>query len=208
VERYYLGLDWGDEVHAVWMVDDKGQKVWSGQVKQTTGELGEFAHRLYQWTSQGLEIWGCVEKPEGRIVDFLLDHGVAVYPVNPKSLDRARDRFRVSGSKSDPFDARVLAEFLRTDHGHLRPLVPNSPQAQELKLMTSDHQRLVQQQTRLLNQLKATLKEYYPRVLEMFPDINTATALDLLARYPSPEALAAMMPEDWKDLYIEHMPFR
>ena len=137
-------------------------------------------------------------------MDFLLDHGVAVHPVNPKSLDRARDRFLVSGSKSDPFDARVLAEFLRTDHGHLRPLVPNSPQAQELKLMTSDHQRLVQHQTRLLNQLRAALKEYYPRVLEMFPDINTATALDLLARYPSPEALAVMIPEDWKDFVREH----
>ncbi|MBI4295009.1 MAG: transposase [Chloroflexi bacterium] len=62
--------------------------------------------------------------------DYLLDHGVMLYPVNPKAVDRARDRFRVSGSKSDPFDARLLAEFLRTDHGHLRPLVPNSAQAQ------------------------------------------------------------------------------
>ncbi len=204
MERYYLGLDWGDEIHAVWVVDEKGEKVWAGQVKQTAEALGEFAHLLYQWTSGGVEIWGCVEKPEGRVVDFLLDHGVVVHPVNPKSLDRARDRFRVSGSKSDPFDSHVLAEFLRTDHGHLRPLVPNSPQAQELKLMTSDHQRLVQQQTRLLNQLKTALKEYYPRLIEMFPDINTNKALDLLARYPSPGALAAMTPEDWRDFAKEH----
>lgn len=204
MERYYLGLDWGDQSHAVWVANEKGEKVWAGQVRQRAEELGEFAHRLYGWASAGVEIWGSVEKPEGRIVDFLLDHGVVVYPVNPKSLDRARDRFRVSRSKSDPFDARVLAEFLRTDHGHLRPLMPNSPEAQELKLITTDHQRLVQQQTRLINQLKAALKEYYPLVLEMFPIINTPTALDLLTRYPSAEALARLTAEDWKEFARGH----
>ena len=76
---------------------------------------------------------GAIEKPEGRIVDFLLDDGVVVYPINPKAVDRARDRFRMSGSKSDLFDAYVLAEFLRTDHGHLRALQPNSEQAKNLK---------------------------------------------------------------------------
>ena len=74
------------------------------------------------------------EKPDGRVVDFLLDHAVVVYPVNPKALDRARDRFRMSSAKSDPFDARVLAEFLRTDHAHLQPLQPSSEAAQELIL--------------------------------------------------------------------------
>jgi Transposase len=67
------------------------------------------------------------------VVDFLLDHGVVAYPVNPKALDRARDRFRQSAAKSDPFDARVLADFLRTDHTHLRALQPSSEAAQELK---------------------------------------------------------------------------
>ena len=75
----------------------------------------------------------------------------------------------MSGAKSDPFDARVLAEFLRTDHPHLRPLLPSSDQAQELKLLTRDHQRRLRNQTRLLNQLTATLKEYYPRPLKVFP---------------------------------------
>ena len=92
------------------------------------------------------------------MVDFLLDHGVVVYPVNPKALDRARDRFRQGGAKSDPFDARVLADFLRTDHPRLRPLLPSSEAAQELKLLTEDCQRQIGQQTRLVNQLTATLK--------------------------------------------------
>lgn len=204
MERHYLGLDWGDESHAVWVVDERGERVWAGQVEQTAEDLAEFGRRLYEWGSHGVEVWAALEKPEGRIVDFLLDHGVVVYPVNPKSLDRARDRFRVSGSKSDPFDARVLAEFLRTDHGHLRPLVPNSAEAQELKLLTTDHQRVVRHQTRFLNQLTATLKEYYPRALEMFPDLNTAVALDFLARYPDPAALAGLAQEAWQDFAREH----
>jgi hypothetical protein len=82
--------------------------------------------------------------------------------------------------------------------------VPNSAETQELKLMTTDHQRLVHQQTRLVNQLKATLKEYYPRILEMFPDINTAAALDLIARYPEPRALAELTLQDWRDFIREH----
>ena len=204
MERYYLGLDWGDRVHAVWVVNEEGEKIWAGQVKETAENLAEFGHRLYEWRSGGVGVWGSLEKPEGRIVNFLLDHGVVVYPVNPKALDRARDRFRVSGSKSDPFDARVLADFLRTDHGHLRPLVPNSPQAQELKLLTTDHQRLVKQQTRLINQLKATLKEYYPLILEMFPDLATGVALDFLGRFPSPGELAKLTAEDWQDFTREH----
>ena len=131
MEHYYLGLDWADEAHAVWVVDEKGEKVWGGKVEQTAEGLAEFGRRLYEWSSAGIEVWAALEKPEGRIVDFLLDHGVIVYPVNPKAVDRARDRFRASSSKSDPFDARVLADFLRTDHGHLHPLMPNSTEAQE-----------------------------------------------------------------------------
>ncbi len=76
-----------------------------------------WVRELDEWRAQGTELWAAIERPEGRVVDFLLDHGVLVYPVNPKALDRARDRFRQSGAKSDPFDARVLADFLRTDHG-------------------------------------------------------------------------------------------
>ena len=92
-----------------------------------------------------IELWAAIERPEGRVVDFLLDHGVVVYPINPKALDRARERFRQSGAKSDPFDARVAAEFLRTDHGHLAPLYPSSEAAQELKYLTEDCQRLIRQ---------------------------------------------------------------
>ena len=165
--RYYLGVDWADQTHAVWVVDESGTKITARTVPHTAEGLSEWGRELDEWRAQGIELWAAIERPDGRVVDFLLDHGVVVYPVNPKALDRARDRFRQSGAKSDPFDARVLADFLRTDHAHLRALQPSSEAAQELKLLTEDCQRHIRQQTRLVNQLTATLKAYYPRALEV-----------------------------------------
>src|SRR4029453_13105580 len=124
-------------------------------------------------------------------------HGVVVYPVNPKALDRARDRFRQSAAKSDPFDARVLADFLRTDHAHLRALQPNSEAAQELTLLTDDYQRQIRQQTRLVNQLTTTLKAYYPRGLGV-ADVTPALAREFLQAYPTPATVTALTARQWQ----------
>lgn len=204
MSQYYLGLDWGDKEHAVWVVDEAGEKVVSMKVEQSFEGLSEFGCWLNEQVAAGIEIWGAIEKPEGRIVDFLLDRNVVVYPINPKSLDRARDRFRVSGAKSDEFDARVLAEFLRTDHGHLHALRPSSDQAQELKMLTCDYNRMVKEQTRLINQLRGTLKEYYPFFLEVFEDVTQEAALDFLQAYPCVEALEGLTQKRWQQFAQAH----
>lgn len=197
MKRYYLGVDWSDEFHQVWASDPEGKKVIEKKVLENVDGLSEFGRWLDESRAQGMELWAAIEKPAGRIVDFLLDHGVVVYPVNPKALDRVRDRFRMSQSKSDSFDAYVLAEFLRTDHGHLRALEPSSEQAQELKLLTRDHHRLVRHKTRIHNLLDRTLKEYYPRPLEVFADLESKIALDFLTQYPTPEALSNLNRRQW-----------
>jgi hypothetical protein len=98
-----------------------------------TGRFARGIRRGGRWLDEqqaaGTELWAAIERPDGRVVDVLLDHGVVVYSVNPKALDRARDRFRMSQAKSDPFSARVLATFLRTDHAHLSALQPSSEAA-------------------------------------------------------------------------------
>jgi transposase len=177
--RYYLGVDWADQTHAVWVVDEGGTKSAARTVSHTAAGVSEWGRELDEWRVQGIELWAAIERPEGRVVDFLLDHGVLVYPVNPKALDRARDRFRQSGAKSDPFDARVLANFLRTDHAHLHALQASSEGAQELKRLTDDCQRQIRQRTRLVNQLTATLKAYYPRALEI-AELTTTLAREFL----------------------------
>lgn len=197
MKRYYLGVDWADQSHQLYVSDESGRKIRELEVQQTAEELAALGRWLDESRGKGIELWAAIEKPEGRIVDFLLDHGVVVYPVNPKALDRARDRFRMSQSKSDGFDAYVLAEFLRTDHAHLRALQPNSAEGQELKMLTRDHQRLVRQKTRLINQIGITLKEYYPRPLEVFGDLETKIALDFLKAYPTAQALSQLTRRGW-----------
>jgi transposase len=196
--RYYIGVDWADAVHAVWVEEERGVKVLSRGVAHTVDGLTEWGRWLDEQRAAGHELWAAIERPEGRIVDFLLDHGVLVFAINPKALDRARDRFRVSGAKSDPFDAHVLAAFLRTDHGHLTPLQPSSAAAQELKGLTRDYARQVRQQTRLLNQLTATLKGYYPRALEVCEDLTAGWAQAFVRDFPTPAALARLTARAWQ----------
>lgn len=202
--RYYLGIDWADMEHAVWVDDEHGAKVLERTVPHTPEGFADWGRWLNEQRAAGIELWAGIERPDGRVVDFLLDQGVVVYPINPKALDRARDRFRMSHAKDDPFDARVAASFVRTDHAHLRPLQPSSPAAQELKLLTRDYERLVRQQTRLVNQLTVTLKEYYPRALELWDDLTTQRARAFLAAWPTPTAAAALTAPQWRRFARAH----
>lgn len=202
--RYYLGIDWADTEHAIWVDDEQGTKVLRRTVPHTAEGFADWGRWLDEQRAAGIALWAGIERPDGRVVDFLLDHGVVVYPINPKALDRARDRFRMSHAKDDPFDARVAASFVRTDHAHLQPLAPSSPAAQELKLLTRDYARLVRQQTRLLNQLTVTLKEYYPRALELWEDLTTQGARAFLAASPTPEAAAGLTAKQWQRFARAH----
>lgn len=202
--RYYVGVDWGDAQHAVWVSDEAGGCVAACRVAHEAEALAEWGRQLDEWRAQGVGVWAAIERPDGPVVSFLLDHGVVVYPINPKALDRARDRFRGSHAKSDPFDAHVLAEFLRTDQGHLAPLHPSSPAAQELKLLTDDYRRLVRDQTRVVNELIATLKAYYPRAAELWPEWTAPVAQEFLATYAVPAQAAALSERTWRQFAKRH----
>jgi len=202
--RLYIGVDWADAADAVWVEDDAGKKLLSRSVPHPVEGLRDWGRWLDERRAEGHAVWAAIERPEGRTVDFLLDHGGVVFPINPRVVDRIRDRFRMSGAKSDPFDARVLASFLRTDHGHLSPLRPSSEYAQELKGLTRDYARHVRQQTRLLNQVTATLKAYYPRALELCDDRKSAWGRAFLREYPTPEALARLTERRWQRWARDH----
>src|SRR5438445_12489401 len=104
--RYYLGVDWADQTHAVWVGDKRGTKLTARAVPHTAEGLSEWGRELDEWRAQGIERWAAIERPEGRVVDFLLDHSVVVYPVDPNALARSRDRFRECGAKEEAFCAR------------------------------------------------------------------------------------------------------
>src|SRR5712692_7842296 len=129
----HVGIDWGDQAHHVCVVDDRGKQVKAFRFDHNAKGFAEFLEKIRALQSDQSQVSFCLETSHGLLVEFLLDQGYKVYPVNPKASDRCRDRYKVSGAKDDVLDARVLAHFLRTDRAMLRELLPSSPLARELK---------------------------------------------------------------------------
>jgi transposase len=126
-----------------------------------------------------------IETNHGLLIAFLLEAGWPVYPVNPRTVDRRR---AASGAKTDRIDAYLLAKTGRADLVDLRRLTPDSQVVAELKALTRDQDALIQMQTRLVNQLTATLKAYYPVALQLFARLQQHSTLIFLQTYPTPQA--------------------
>ncbi len=134
-----------------------------------------------------------VETNHGLLITHLLEAGFAVYPVNPKTVDRKRS---ASGAKTDQIDAYLLAKHGRSEIVDLRRLEPDSPLIAELKTLTRDQDSLIQMQTRLVNQLTACLKAYYPVALTLFSKIQQPSTLHFLQHYPTPQAAMEATPQE------------
>lgn len=138
-----------------------------------------------------------VEEPEQVVIGLEIDRGLLVqaleaagyllYAVNPMSVDRYRDRHGVSGAKSDPGDAKVLADLVRTDRHNHRAIAGDSELAQAIKLLARTHQNLIWTRTRHTNQLRSALREFYPGALDAFDQLHHPDALQVLIKAPSPE---------------------
>jgi transposase len=134
-----------------------------------------------------------IETTHGLLIAFLLEVGWPVYPVNPRTVDRRRS---ASGAKTDLIDAYLLAKTGRADFADLHRLAPDTEKVAELKMLTRDQNALVQMQTRLVNQVKACLKAYYPVALDLFGKVQQKSTLVFLQTYPTPqEAQAASVDQ-------------
>ena len=181
---WYAGLDWADSHHDVVVIDDGGRQVASRRVAHSAQGLAELTAFLRQIAP--LDQIACiVETNQGLLISTLLEAGCTLYPVNPKTIDRRRN---ASGAKTDLIDAYLLAKTGRSDLRDLRKLTPDSAMIQELKALTRDQDSLVQSQTRLVNQLTACLKAYYPVALQLFSKLQQRSPLIFLQTYPTLEA--------------------
>lgn len=133
-----------------------------------------------------------IEVPHGAMVEGLIERGFGVFAVNPKQLDRFRDRHTVAGSKDDRRDAYVLADSLRTDRPLFRRLKPEDPLLLQLREMSRLREDLVEQLRRLCNQLRQQLHRYYPQVLSLSPAADDAWVWDLLELAPIPASVARL----------------
>lgn len=189
---WFAGIDWADTHHDAQVIDETGMPAGSLRVAHTKAGIEELKRFLLDIAKTPEQLACIVETPQGLLIAALLEAGFTVYPVNPKTIDRRRN---AAGVKTDAIDAYLLAKTGRSDLADLRPLKPDTPVIVELKLLTRDQDSLIQSQTRLVNQLTACLKTYYPAALTLFSKLHQRSTLVCLRTYPTPAAAMAASEE-------------
>lgn len=128
-----------------------------------------------------------IEVPHGPVVESLMERGFQVYAINPKQLDRFRDRFSPAGAKDDSRDAEALADALRTDRRCFRLLAPLDPVVVELREWSRVADDLRIERNRLSNRVRELLWRYYPQFLELSDDVTADWVLELWRLVPTPD---------------------
>jgi len=185
----FAGIDWAAEEHAACVVDADGMRVRERLVDHSEAGIAELCRELVD-----LEVCrAAIERPDGILVDRLLEAGIAVIAVHPNQTKAARDRYSVARGKSDRFDAFVLAELARTDAHRLRAIRPDSDATRALRTLTRTRQDLVGTRVELANQLRAQLQAFWPGAL-IFRDVDSSISLAFLRRCPSPADAKGLGP--------------
>jgi transposase len=193
---WYAGIDWADTTHEIVVIDDMGRKVAQLRVEHSAAGVNKLVRFLRQIGP--LDQMACIiETKQGLLITALLEAGVPLYPVNPKTIDRKR---APSGAKTDRIDAYLLAKHGRSELADLRRLEPDSPKIAELKALTRDQASLIASQTRLVNQLTACLKAYYPIALSLFSKLHQPSTLAFLQAFPTPAQARAASVQQIKEV--------
>jgi transposase len=188
--RWFVGFDWAMEQHRACLLDAEGKRVAERDVRHGGAGLLELCCWLLEKTgARPEEIAVAIETPRGPVVEVLLERGFAVFAINPKQLDRFRDRFTVAGAKDDSLDAYVLGHSLRTDRHAFRRLAIDDPLVIELREWSRMYDELKQEQSRLANRVRDQLWRYYPQASEL-GDPAADWFLDLWEKVPTPAQAA------------------
>jgi transposase len=184
--RWFVGVDWAIEQHRACLLDAEGKHIAEHDVRHDGAGLQELCDWLVKMTgARAQEIAVAIEAPRGPVVEALLERGFQLFAINPKQLDRFRDRFSMSGAKDDSRDAQVLADSLRTDRRAFRRLTIDDPLVIELREWSRIYDELTQEQSRLGNRVRDQLWRYYPQAGEL-GDPTANWFLDLWEKAPSP----------------------
>ena len=187
--EYYVGLDWAAEVHAVCVLDGHGEVALSFPVAHSAEGIAALIARLARLGAPE-EIPVGIERPNGRLVDLLLEAGHPVVPVSPNAIKTWRDGEVLSGAKSDAGDAAVIADYLRLRTHRLRVVPGYSSETKALRTVVRTRDDLVQMRIAATNQLAALLDAHWPGGKAIFADIESPIALAFLTRYPTAAAAA------------------
>ena len=173
------GIDWARDDHAVSIVDDHGREIVRSTVEHNAAGLREL---LVVLECAGVrEV--AIERPDGPVVDTLLDAGVTVVVISPNQVKNLRGRYGSAGNKDDRFDAFVLADTLRTDRARLHPLLPDTAATVTLRQTCRARKDLVAHRVAVANQLRAHLKIVFPGAVGLFADLDSPISLAFLTRF-------------------------
>jgi len=203
--QVFAGLDWATETHELWATDGNGDVLGRREVTHTGEGLREMADWLIGLAGgQAAAVAVAIETPHGPIVDTLLDRGAHVFAINPKQLDRFRDRFSPSGAKDDRRDAQVLSSAVRTDRVALRQLALGDPGTVQLREASRQDAELQEDFQRLANRLRDLLLRIWPEILKLVPSANEPWLWTLLELAPTPTVARGLRPADVRRLLREH----
>jgi hypothetical protein len=183
---WFAAVDWGSEKHQACVLDARGGVAGEREFPHSGAGLTELADWVRSITGEASVVAIAVEVPHGPVVDVLLDRGFIVHSINPKQLDRLRDRFSVAGAKDDRRDAYVAASGLRTDRHLFRRVQAADPPITELREWSRLAEELKQERVRLGNRLHHQIWRYYPQLLELTDDVAADWFLDLWTIAPTP----------------------
>jgi transposase len=181
-EGRFAGVDWASEEHAVCVVDGEGRMVEGRRYRHDERGIAALCARLLELDVALV----AVERPDGLLIERLLDAGLQVIAVHPNQVAAMRARFTAAGGNSDSFDAFVLAELARTDSHRFRVLVPDTDATKALRALSRAREDLVEHRVALANEPRAQLECFWPGAAHVFADIDSPIALAFLRRYPAP----------------------
>jgi transposase len=184
----FVGIDWSERHHDVCVIDETGHTLETARVPEGIDGVARLHAVLATHAEEPEEVTIAIETDRGLLVRSLVAAGYEVYAINPLSVDRYRDRHRSSGAKSDPGDAKVLADLVRTDRANHRPVPGDSELAGDVKLLARTHQSFVWERQRYVNRLRSAFREFFPAALQAFgTDLASADAVAILSIAPTPE---------------------
>jgi transposase len=202
--RWFAGVDWGSETHHVCLVDAAGAVVGERAFAHGGAGLAALCDWLVSLAGHSSSVAVAIEVPHGPVVDALLDRGFAVHAINPKQLDRLRDRFSVAGAKDDRRDARVAAAGLRTDPHLFRHVAVSDPAVIELREWSRLAEELQQERLRLANRIRQQLWRYYPQLLALTDDLTAEWILELWSLAPTPAKATGLREATIAKLLSQH----
>ena len=201
----FVGLDWADQKHDVWLQATDSSTVEHSTLEHTPAALQAWLDRLRQRFA-GRPVAVALELSRGPLIYALMGcEFLTLYPINPKSLARYRQAFRPSGAKDDRSDAHLLCLFVQTHHRDLAPWQPDDVQTRTLAGLVEKRRHWVDQMTALLLRLRADLKAYYPLLLELFGDhLGYQLACRFLQKWPDLETLQKARPATLRQFFYGH----